>query len=196
MKTRDTWTPEQIGALFEGLSSNTARVRFGSAKALRTVSEQAPDLLYPRWDSLVRLLENENAFLRWGATQILGNLAPVDHEDKIEPLLDRFLAPVSGREMIGAANAIAAAAGIVLAKPHLADRIAKEILRVERASYRTPECRNVAIGHAIKSFDRFFRHVGNQRPVLAFVTRQLDNPRPATHKKAGKFLQRWAAPAA
>jgi hypothetical protein len=195
MKVRDTWTPEQIGALFEGLGSKTPRVRYGAAKALRMVSEQAPDLLYPRWDSFVRLLENENAFLRWGATQILGHLAAVDREDQIEPLLKRFFAPIVGQEMIGAANAIAAAADIVLAKPHLADRIVKEILKVERASYRTPECRNVAIGHAIRSFDRFFRHVGNKRPVLAFVTRQLDNPRPATRKKAERFLKRWAAPA-
>jgi hypothetical protein len=94
--------------------------------------------------------------------------------------------------MIGAANAIAAAANIALAKPHLADRIVKEILKVERASYQRPECRNVAIGHAIQSFDRFFRHVGNTRPVLAFVKRQLDNSRPATRKKAERFLKRWA----
>ena len=70
----------------------------------------------------------------------------------------------------------------------------KEILKVEQASYRTPECRNVAIGHAIQSFDRLFGQVKQKRPVLAFVTRQLDNPRPATRKKAEKFLKRWTAP--
>jgi hypothetical protein len=192
MKSPDTWTPEQIDALLEGLDSKTASVRYGSAKALRMVSEQAPDWLYPRWDFLVRLLDNRNAFLRWGSTRILGNLAAVDREDKFEPLFDRFFAPILGQEMIGAANAIVAGASAALAKPHLADRIVKEILKVERASYRTPECRNVAIGHAITSFDKFFGHVKSRRPVLAFVTRQLDNPRPATRKKAGKFLKRWA----
>ena len=192
MKTRNTWTPEQIDTLFEGLASRTPRLRYGAAKALKMVSEQSPDLLYPRWDPLVSLLENDNAFLRWGSTQILGNLAVVDREDRFEPVLDRFLAPISGQEMIGAANAIAAAASIVLAKPHLADRIVKEILKVERAAYHTPECRNVAIGHAIKSFDKFLDHVSKRRPVLAFVKRQLDNPRPATRKKAEKFLKRWA----
>jgi hypothetical protein len=142
----------------------------------------------------VRLLDNENAFLRWGSTQILGNLAAADPEDKFGPLFDRFFAPISGQEMVGAANAIVAGAGIALAKPHLADRIVKEILKVEQASYRTPECRNVAIGHAIQSFDRLFGQVKQKRPVLAFVTRQLDNPRPATRKKAEKFLKRWTAP--
>jgi hypothetical protein len=193
MKDRDTWTPQQIDALFDALGSRTARVKYGSAKVLRMVSEQAPDLLYPRWDSLVRLLENDNAFLRWGSTRILGNLAAVDRQDKLEPLLDRFFAPILGPEMIGAANAIGAAAGIALAKPHLADRMVKKILQVERASYQRPECRNVAIGHAIQSFDKLFCHVRNRKPVLAFVARQLDNPRPATRKKAGKFLKRWAA---
>ena len=195
MKSRGTWTPEQIDGLFEGLGSKTARVKYGAAKALKMVSEQAPDLLYPRWDTLVRLLENDNAFLRWGSTQILGNLAAVDHEDRFEPMLGRFLAPISGKEMIGAANAIAAAASIALAKPHLADRIVKEILKVERATYATPECRNVAIGHAIKSLDTLLGLVRNRRAVLAFVTRQLDNPRAATSKKAGTFLKRWATSA-
>jgi hypothetical protein len=190
--TRAVCAPEQIDALFEGLESKTPRVKYGAAKALRVVSQQSPDVLYPRWDAFVRLLDSDNAFLRWGATQILGDLAAVDRENRFDALADRFFAPISGPEMIGAANAIAAAAGIVLAKPHLADRMVKPILKVERASYRTPECRNVAIGHAIKSFDKWLGHVGNKRPVLAFVTRQLDNPRPATRKKAEKFLKHWA----
>ena len=193
MKSRGTWTLEQIDGLFEGLGSKTARVKYGAAKALKMLSEQAPDLLYPRWDTLVRLLENDNAFLRWGSTQILGNLAAVDHEDRFEPMLGRFLAPISGKEMIGAANAIAAAASIALAKPHLADRIVKELLKVERASYCTPECRNVAIGHAIKSFDWLLDYVRKKRSVRAFVIRQLDNPRPATHKKAERLVKRWGA---
>ena len=67
-----------VARAFDGLGSKIPRVRYGSAKVLRMVSEQAPELLYPWWDSLVRLLENENAFLRWGSTLILGNLAAVD----------------------------------------------------------------------------------------------------------------------
>jgi hypothetical protein len=38
MKSRDTWTPEQIDALFEALGSRTPRVKYGSAKVVRTVS--------------------------------------------------------------------------------------------------------------------------------------------------------------
>jgi hypothetical protein len=47
--TRVVGMPEGIDALFEGLGSKTTRVKYGSAKVLRMVSEQAPDLLYPWW---------------------------------------------------------------------------------------------------------------------------------------------------
>lgn len=182
-----------IEALLEGLRSPTAGVKYGSAKSLRLLSEQSPGRLYSHFDLFFGLFEGDNTFLRWGATRILGNLAAVDREGKLDAAFDRFFAPILGRELIGAANVINAAARIALAKPRLADRISGEILKVEGASYRTPECRNVAIGHAVQSLDRFVPHVTLREPVMEFVKRQLDNPRPATRRKAERFLKRWPA---
>jgi hypothetical protein len=134
--------------LADALRAPAPRVKYGAAKRLRLLSETSPEKLYSRFDMFFGLFQGENTFLRWGATRILGNLAAVDRDGKLEQVFDRFFAPIRGCELIGAANVIAAAGQIALAKPHLADRIAVEILKVDRASYRTPECRNVAIGHA------------------------------------------------
>ena len=185
-------TAEQVDTLCDGLASPQARTKFGSAKELRRLSEQDPGLLYPRFDFFARLLESENHVLRWDSTRILGHLARVDSECRIDRLLDRYLAPIAGHELIAAANAIQGAADIALAKPHLADRIAREILKVGHARYATPECRHVAAGHAIRALDRFFEHIPNKAPVLAFVESQFASPRPATRKKAEKFWARWA----
>lgn len=182
-----------IDELLRGLDSGKARIRYGAAKALRECSEQDPAQVYPHFDRFVALMEGDNTFLRWGSERILGNLAAVDREDKFDRVLDRFLAPISGHEMIGAANAIDAAAQIARAKPHLADHIATGLLKVRRADYATPECRNVAIGHALRSLDRFFQHVRDKGPVLAFARKQLDNPRQATRRHAERFLKHWAA---
>lgn len=184
--------PERIAELFEGLASGRAGVKYGSAKVLRLVSERSPELLYPHFDLFFRLFEGDNTFLRWGSTRILGNLACVDRDGKFEQVFGRYFAPVAEHEMIGAANVIAAAARIAVAKPHLADRIAREILKVERSVYKTPECRQVAIGHAIRSLECFFPLLGDRRAVFEFVARQLDSPRPATRRKAERFRKRWA----
>jgi len=181
---------DQIGEWIRGLDATEARVKYGSSKALRNASQEAPELLYPHFDRFARLLRGENTILRWNAMRTLGYLAAADREGHLEKIFARFFKPIAGHEMIGAANTLAAAAHIALAKPHLADRIAREILKVERATYATPECRNVAIGHAIRSLDRFFDAVKKRRPVLEFVRRQLENPRQATRRKAERFLRR------
>ncbi len=183
----------RIAQLFENLNAPSAAVKYGSAKILRQISEERPAELYPRFDDFVHLFEGNNTILRWGATRILGNLAAVDSDERLGRMLDRFCAPVSGHELIGAANVIVAAGQIAQAKPQLADRVAAQIIKVERATYATPECRNVAIGHAIKSLDGFFPHVRNRKRVLDFVARQLENPRQATRRKAERFMKRWAA---
>jgi len=185
-------TAEQVNTLCDGLASPEARTKYGSAKQLCRLSEQDPDLLYPRFDFFVHLLGGEIRILRWNSSRILGHLARVDSEGRIDKLLDRYLAPITGHELIAAANTIQGAADIALAKPHLADRIAREIVKVGRANYATPECRNVAAGHAIQALDRFFEHIQNKKAVLAFVESQLKNSRPATRKKAERFWAKWA----
>jgi hypothetical protein len=92
--------------------------------------------------------------------------------------------------MITAANVIVNAAKIAAAKPKLADKIAAAILNVETAQYQTDECRNVAIGHAILSLSGFFKHIRQEYAVIEFVSRQYDNTRSATRKKARAFLKK------
>ncbi|MGE5326603.1 MAG: hypothetical protein ACM3NO_06160 [Deltaproteobacteria bacterium] len=183
--------PQKVKELFAALTSEKARVKFGALKALRQMGELEPDLLYPHFDLLVALLRSENSILRWNAMLILGDLARVDRGGRIEWIIDNYLEPISGPHLIDAANTMRGATAIATAKPHLADRVSQAILNVERATYDTPECRNVAIGHAISCLDRLVPMIADTRATQLFVTRQLDNGRPATRKKAEHFLRKW-----
>lgn len=177
------------------IASDIGRVRLGASKILRVVSGRAPQSVYPHFDFLVGLLGSQNHILKWNATLTLANLAPVDADGRLDRIMDAYLAPIQGPNMIDAANAIRGAAAIAVAKPHLAPTIAGRILAVEHASYATAECRNVAIGHAIRALDEFFDAVGDKRSVLLFVSRQAGNPRPATRAKAERFLRKWGGQA-
>jgi hypothetical protein len=182
--------PERIQGAIDGLNSDRADVKHRCAKALRIASQRRPEALYPFIDSFIHLLDVENRIMNWEGTIVIGNLATADTEGRIDRILNRYLAPISGPAMISAANSIAGAARIARAKPHLAGRIVVEILKVEHAEYKTTECRNVAIGHAINSFDLFFEQVEDKEPVIAFVRRQLANTRNSTRKKAERFLRK------
>jgi len=184
--------PCLLPEVFGGLGADQARVKYGCLKLLRIISERRPDILYPEIGRVFRLLDSENNIFKWGAIIIIGNLAAVDSDRKTDGILDRYLEPITGRVMITAANVIAGAGKIARARPHLADRIARAVLQVERANYQTEECRNVASGHAVESLDMFFERLKKPQPVLEFVKRQLNNRRNAVKKKAAKFLKKHA----
>ncbi len=183
--------PEMLDSVLEGLGAKEARIRYGCAKVLMIVSEKRPSALYPRFDFLAGLLESESKILQWNATWILANLAAVDTRNKFEQVFDKYFAPIPGPVMITGANVIGAAARIARVKPSLSNRITAELLKVESAEYQTPECRNIALGHAIKSFDQFFDLIEDKEPVIRLIRKQLENTRPATRKKAERFLQKY-----
>ena len=175
--------------ILAAVSSNIPRIKYAAMRSLRELSERDPEALYPDFDAIAALLRSQHSVLRWNAILILGNLARIDSAGKIDAILDDYLGPIDGPHLIDAANTIHGATAIAAFKPHLADRIAGRILAVERATYATPECRNVAIGHAIDALARLHDMLADQRRVELFIERQTDNTRPATRKKAEKFLR-------
>ena len=184
---------ELLLEVLAGVGAKRGEVRLAASKALRVLSERAPELLYPHFDFFVALLEQDNQILKWNATLTLANLARVDDEAKIEGVLDRYLGLIAGPDMITAANAIRGAAMIGVARPHLAARIVLQVMRVDGVQYATPECRNVAIGHALEALEQLADVLPDQRVARLFAARQLGNPRAATSAKARRFLKTQVA---
>lgn len=184
--------PEMILQLIAGLDAKRAAIKFGCAKTLFILSEQAPEHLLPHWDFFVRLLDHENTILRWNAIRIVGRLAGVDRRARFERIFQRYFAPITGPVMITAANIVAGGTDLVLVRPSMAEDVVREFLKVARARYQTAECRNVALGHVIVALDRLWDSLPHKAPLLRFVRRHLKNPRSSTRKKAEAFLARHA----
>jgi hypothetical protein len=186
-------TPGLLPDVLAGLRADTARIKYRCLKVLLILSEKQPAILYPDFDFFANLMDCDNNILKWGAIIIIGNLAVVDSGNKIDALLDRYLQPIPGPVMITAANTIGGAGRIGLAKPYLVEKIVPALLQTEKAKYQTPECRNVALGHVLKSLDLVFDHIRNPQPVLALATRQLRNSRNAVQVKARAFLKKHSS---
>ncbi len=192
---RVTSKPKEIAELVEALKVEKRAFKFNYEKVLRGVSEKRPELVYQYFGVFADFFDSDNSFLKWGAIITIGNLAAVDKEKKFEAIFDKYYEPISGPAMITAANIIGSSAKIALAKPELTQRITREILKVEKAKYQrkgkpSPECRNVAIGQAIDSFDKFFEQIEDKKAVLVFVKKQLKNTRKPVTKKAERFIQK------
>jgi len=158
-------------------------VCLAASKKLRDLSADDPGAVYPHFDMFAALLSSGNKVLRWNAILTIAHLASVDADGQIDGLLDEYLRPIRGPVMITAANTIKGAAIIARAKPHLAPKIAGALMRLERAKYATPECRDVAIGHVLDALPKIV-----SRPAArTFAAKHVNNPRPATAKKAARL---------
>lgn len=187
--------PKCIEQLIEGVTLPKGSIRFSYEKVLRFISEERPDLIYPYFDVFQKLSVCDNSFLKWGAILTISNLAAVDSKKKFDKFFDEYYAPIKGSVMVTASSIIGGSVKIAQAKPYLAQKITKEILKVEKAKYvhhgeLSPECRNVAIGQAIDTFDQIFDEIVDKETIIKFVKKQLKNSRQKVAKKAEKFLKK------
>jgi hypothetical protein len=188
-------SPECIPQLFAGLNHDKGNIKLGCEKILRLVSEQKPEIIYPYFDTFVKLLDSENNILKWGVIITISNLSSVDTENKFEKIFGKYYASINDKTMITASNIVKNSWKIALAKPELAEKISKEILKVEKVRYEnkgqlSPECNNIICGHAIDSFEKFYDEIKDKKPITDFIKRQLNNTRKSVAKKAKKFLSK------
>jgi hypothetical protein len=185
---------KQISILVEALITEKSSKKFAYEKVLRLISAKQPASIYPYFDFFSSLLDHDNNFLKWGAIITIANLTAADAQKKFEALFPKYFAPICGPTMVTAANIIGSSLTIARAKPMLTDAITHEILKVDKAKFllkgkKSPECRNVAIGHAISAFDGLFDKITDKADVLKFVKHQLKNTRKPVAKKAEQFLR-------
>ena len=182
---------ELLQPVFDGTTSDQARVKFGTTKILRLISEQKPKVLYPYLDFFIKLLDSENQILKWNGMDIIANLLAVDSENKFDQISQRYFELIYDEVMITAGHVVDNSPKIVAAKPELRDEVINHLFKVETTE-RNTECRNILCGKAIQSFGYYFDGVEgrNRDKIIAFVKRQLNSTRPATKKKAEKFLKR------
>ena len=176
--------------LLEGASSEKAVIKYKSLKALMLVSEQQPKMLYPEWDFFVKLLDDDNTFLRVIGATIIANLTRVDTKNKFEKIFNKYYSLLEDESMINTAN-IAGRSGIIAKeKPHLQSKITNKLLAIDK-THHDSECKNLIKGKAILSFDEYIDEFKDKEKIIQFVRNELQNTRPATRKKAEKFLKKW-----
>jgi hypothetical protein len=172
------------------LKSDSAEVKYCCAKNLIAIAKENPAKLYPHIDTFVKLLDGDNNVLKWTAIQVIGNLARVDKEKKVDRLIGRLVGFLNASKLITANNATMALAGIAIAKPQYQKQITDELLKVEHYDYDTDECRNIAIGKVIEAIGSYSSQLKDKKAVVEFAQRQTKNTRNATRKKAERFLKK------
>jgi hypothetical protein len=180
--------------VLNGVSSSKAAIRYGCAKVLMDLSEEHPEQLYLHMDSFINLLDSKYRILTWNAMAIIANLAKVDEDKKFDAIFDKYYSFLNDAYMVTVASVVGNSAKIALAKPHLTQKITKELLKVENISttpHLTEECKRVIAEHTIKSCALFFNNIEQKEKVISFVANHTNSPRKTLRKAAEDFLTKF-----
>jgi hypothetical protein len=179
-----------LSEVIEGTTSEKPQIKYKSGKILMILSQDSPEILYPKWDHFVDLLSSENTFMKSIGIRILSNLTRIDAKNKFDKIFNKFYGLLNDESMITAASVVDQSAMIARAKPKLQNRITNKLLGIDKTHHGS-ECRNIIKGKAILSFGEYFEEAKNKKRIIEFVTKELKNRRSATRKKAERFLKRW-----
>ena len=183
-----------IPIILNGTTSAKANVRYTCTKVLIKLSEKHSENIYPYITQVFALLKSNYRIIKWNGLQLISNLASVDKNNVFDDNFDDYFNLLNDGYMVTVANVATFSSKIALAKPYLADRIAKELLKVENVPltpHLTEECRRVIAEKTIASFGSMFNLLEEKlkNQVIDFVKRQLDSPRVSLRKEAEEFLK-------
>jgi len=176
-----------LSELVNNLKSKEETVRYNSYKVILLISEEQPDVIYPRWDFLESMMDGSNAYWRSSSARLIGNLARVDKENKFEKILDRYYNLLNDSVIV--AYTITACSGrIAKAKLKLQAKITEKLLNIDKTNQKH---KDLIKAGAIESFSEYFEEAKNKKKILKFVKEQLGCESPKTRKIAKEFLKRW-----
>ena len=98
--------------LLENLWSKNETLRYNSSKILFAVTEQKPELLYSKFDDLVKFLDSDNTYHKLSAVLLLGNLTKADKDNKFDKIFNKYFSLLDDKSFITAAY-IAQACGVI-----------------------------------------------------------------------------------
>jgi hypothetical protein len=179
---------EVLPELLDGILAKKDFIRFNSFKVLLFISEEHPEVLYPRWDFFSGLLDSDNSYQQYIAIYLITSLARVDDSARLEGIFDKLYSILDGEGTITAAHLARNSGKIARAKPELRARITERLLNIDR-NHRGKQ-KELIKGHAIEAFDEYFEDAENQPEILEFVRKQLQSQSPKTRKLAREFLKK------
>ncbi len=176
---------------FGKLQSENMDERYSFAKELVFISDKEAERIMPHFDIIVEMLDTDKKVILWSALKIIANIARVDTQSRIAPILPGLFGFLNSGNMITANNAIKALVKIALAKKELVDGIVMALLETQNYEYESFEHKNIIIGKAITALITLFPRTKLQEEVKAFAANYVKSGRPEALARAEELIKEF-----
>lgn len=183
-----------IKELFEIIETDDKTVKYYALKVLKKLSIEYPELLYPYFERLIRLLNNKNKFIKLDVILIIPNLLKVDMCNKWYGINTKYLSILNTDKIALFGNITSCIDTILMYHKEEEKNIVPILLNIDTHVFTSHdkvslECNNIAIGHIIDCFKKIYINSNYKDEILEFVRNNQDCTKESIRKKARKFLK-------
>lgn len=175
---------------FTKFDSMEGEEKYTFVKKLVIVSEKNPESVYPHFDLILDLLNDNKDVFRWNAIKIIGNLAPADKDKKIDALLPTLIDMLNSGNIITSKNIIDALVKIGIAQKQITDKIVETLIKIDTYSYDSIEHENIITGRAITALTALFPNTSLKDEIKAMAVKHIKRGRPEALKRAEELLKK------
>ena len=162
------------------------RQRYECFKKLLKMSEEAPETLYPYWDSFANELEDANSDHKYEGVLILANLAKVDREGMSKKIISRYLELLADESFVVALNAANNVGKFAKVQRELQERITRALLDLTTTKHKH---KDLLMSGAVISFNEYFEDSQDKEKIIEFVKKLETGESPKARKLAKQFCR-------
>jgi len=146
--------PEFLNILFDITEKEKTAVKYMSEKIIRMISSENPEILYSYEKRVIKLLQSENNFIKWGSVITFSNMIINGDESFWEEYSDEYFNLLNTDSVEAFGNFTSLAHLITEKYPEAEKRITENFLNIDNHVFYhkkqiSPECINVAKVHII-----------------------------------------------
>lgn len=194
--TMVTKSEDGIPLLLGLIESDKSSIKFLCEKIIRRLSEKQPEILYPHFERMSKLINSQNSFIKYGFILTLPNMIKVGHDRKWNTFIEQYISLLDTDNIVVFGNAVTSMWKVLDKCPEYESIIVPKLLDVDGHLFLhkndvSPECVNVAKGYILDFFDKTYSRSNYKKEMLCFAENNIDNTRNQVRIKAEAFMQKY-----
>jgi len=173
------------------LSNSAIMVYYHCYYVVNRASQKLPDMFYPYWGEIAKLLHHENSYHRDFAVEIIGNLTKVDQENRFAVIEDAYYGIINDEKFMTGNCCVKNLLKIYRHKVEQRARVIETLLDIDNRCDYTEKQKGVLKADVLEIFDEVYEEAPRRDEINEFIKAEVNCISPKTKKKAKELIKKY-----
>lgn len=155
-------------------------------------SRKRPEVFYPYWAEIAKLLHHKNSYHRDFAIEIVGNLTKVDQENRFAGIEEDYFGILNDEKFMTGNCCVRNLLKIFRHRVGQRERIIETLLDIDNRCNYTEKQKGILKADVLEIFDEVYQEVPKHDEINEFIKAEVNCISPKTRKKAKELIKKYS----